>query len=143
MKAGKTIQHSTNKKGLGCVPPCSVSWELYPASSLNPRGSPLLDLSIALRGLARKGQGVMAARCCTQATDPAPGREPWPLWHPLLTPAALDPVHLHWCSCHSGTSVVATQSLVDWDLLVGGAANTQTEGWFPGLVLTASKRQIL
>lgn len=85
----------------------------------------------------------MDAQCCSQATDPAPGGAPWPLRHPLLIPAALNPVHLHWCSCHLGTLVIATQSLVDWDLLVGEAVNTHAEGQYPGLVLRAPKRQIV
>lgn len=115
----------------------------YPASCLDPRGSLVQDLGIVLEGLMKKGQGVMAAWCYRQATVPAPGAAPWPFWHPLLTPAALNSVHFHWCLCHLGTSGIATQSLVDWDLSVGDTVNTHTEGQRAGLVLRPPERQML
>lgn len=74
---------------------------------------------------------------------PAPSGAPWPLWHPLLTPAALNPMHLQGCSCHLGTSVNLTQSLVDWGLLAGEAVSTHPEGQYPGLVPRAPKTQTL
>lgn len=134
----RTTQHQQER--LWVCSPCSGSWELYPVSSLDPRGLLLPGLGIELWGLTRKGQGVMSAWCCSQATDPAPGGTPWPLRYPLLTPAALNPVHLRWCSCHFGTLVTATQSPVGWDFLVGEAVSPHTEVQHPGLVPESSQK---